>query len=40
MQLVAVGLAALYEGLVTVLSLGYLTTDVRGWVLFEWLDDE
>ena len=38
--LVVIGLASIYEGLVEVLSLGYLTTHVRGWVLFDFLDRE
>lgn len=39
-QLVVIGLAAIYEGLVAVLSLGYLNTHIRGWVLFELFDDD
>jgi hypothetical protein len=39
-QLVVIGLAAIYEGLVSVLSLGYLNTDIRGWVLFDLFGDK
>jgi hypothetical protein len=37
---VVIGLAAIYEGLVSVLSLGYLNTDIRGWVLFDLFGDK
>jgi hypothetical protein len=33
------GLASIYDGLVTVLSLGFYTTDVRAWLLFEYFDE-
>ena len=33
-QLIALALASIYDGLVTVVSLGYLTTDIRQWLLF------
>ena len=34
-QLIVLALASIYDGLVTVVSLGHLTTDVRAWLLFD-----
>ena len=39
-QFFALGLGSLYEGLVLVLSLGYLTVDTRAWLLFEAFDED
>lgn len=39
-QLFVIGLASLYEGVVAVLSLGYLTVDTRSWVLFSIFGDD
>ena len=37
-QLAVLGLLAIYEGLVAVLSLGYLSVDCRSWYLFDVLE--
>lgn len=33
-RMFVLGVAELYDGLIAVLSLGYLTTEVRSWLLF------
>jgi hypothetical protein len=40
LQLFLLGLGAVYEGLVVVLSLGYLTVDTRAWMLFDLFEDD
>lgn len=37
-QLFILGLLTVYEGLVAVLSLGYLSVEVRSWYLFDIMD--
>lgn len=39
-QMIMLGLGSIYEGLVIVLSLGYLNTNIRGWMLFTWFDED
>lgn len=39
-KLVLLGVACIYEGLVAVLSLGYLNTNIRGWMLFDFFEDD
>jgi len=39
-RFVLLGLGTIYEGLVMVLSLGYLNVETRSWLLFEVFDDE
>lgn len=39
-MLFVLGLASIFEGMVLVLSLGYLTVETRCWVLFELFEDE
>jgi hypothetical protein len=38
-QLLLLGLASIYEGLVAVLSLGFYTTDIRSYLLFDYFED-
>lgn len=39
-QLFILGLAELYDGLIMTLSLGFLTTDIRSWLLFTVFEDD
>lgn len=39
-ELFVLGLAEIYDGLVMVLSLGYLVTDIRSWLLFTVFEDD
>lgn len=38
-QFFLLGLGTVYEGLVMVLSLGFLTVETRSWLLFDVFDD-
>jgi hypothetical protein len=38
-QMILLGLASIYEGLLEVCSLGYLTTDLGSWLLFEYFEE-
>jgi hypothetical protein len=39
-QLIVLGAASIYDGLITVVSLGYLTTDIRAWLLFDVFEED
>ncbi len=40
LQMLVLGLASIYEGLVVLLSAGYLTTDIRAYLLFDVFVDD
>lgn len=39
-QMLLLALASIYDGLVTILSLGFYTTDIRAWLLFEVFEND
>lgn len=39
-RFVVLGVATIWEGLVMVLSLGYLNVNTRAWLLFDFFEDD